>query len=174
MHARTKKKRNRGWLGGCLYQKKKNENKNERLLFVFGVVYFFVIVCCVALLFFFWFFFNIRFFTMRLGVEIMLIEAKHPRKHFFILFIHELLVGVLTVPWIEGVKTNDVQGFGRQCTFIVYTDLIHVLVVAPTHHHIFKPTSFFVFFLIFRSHENLYINTPTPFLGMFLPKLVTL
>jgi hypothetical protein len=68
-----------------------------------------------------------------LGVEVVGIELLDPGKHLAVPFVGKVPVGVFSVPGIEGVVTDHVEGgFGE----IIFDHVIEVFVVSPAHEHI--------------------------------------
>ena len=73
-----------------------------------------------------------------LGVQAISIEAPHPRKHFFVVVIHQVAVGAMTMRGIERVIAEHVQSFFRE---IGFRDLIDVLVMPEGEMDVVEPAT---------------------------------
>ncbi|PNY27089.1 hypothetical protein TCAP_02983 [Tolypocladium capitatum] len=73
--------------------------------------------------------------VVALAVQVVRVERPNGLEHVVVLLTHELAVGALAVPRVEGVVTNHGERLVRQDGLVAH-DVVEVLVVAPAEHHI--------------------------------------
>ena len=75
------------------------------------------------------------------GVQVIIAESFEQREHPLVLIVKEVVVSVFSVKSIERVVTDQEQCLRRQ-VFLDY--VVEVLVMAPSHVNIIKPTIWIV------------------------------
>ncbi len=68
--------------------------------------------------------------AVALAVQVVRVEGANGLQHLLVVIVHELAVGALLMPGVEGVVADHGQGLERQ-SGLVLDDVVEVLVVAP-------------------------------------------
>lgn len=72
-----------------------------------------------------------------LAVKVVWIELLHSLEHLVVLFVHELPVSTLLMPWVKAVVPNHSKSLIGEGG-LIFDDVVQVLIMAPRDHDVVK------------------------------------